>query len=141
MGWQPGRGDAPGAASGAARDPRLAGFAKGGAWDASQPSAVLAAVLDAASGSEWRCPGATRDEMLGMLRQAQALESWAAAVKLGVLRSLIRDDDQPSPAGGYHGDLPEGWTKSLTHEIALALAMPAVSADNLLFPDRQTSPW
>jgi hypothetical protein len=66
MGWQPGAGDDPGAVSGAGRDPRLAGFAKGGAWDTGQPSAALAAVLEAASGAEWRCPGATRDEMLGM---------------------------------------------------------------------------
>jgi hypothetical protein len=71
--------------------------------------------------------------MLGLLRQAQAIESRAAAVKLGVLRSLIRDDDQPLPGGGYHDDLPDGWTKSLTHEVALALAMPAVSADNLMW--------
>jgi hypothetical protein len=71
--------------------------------------------------------------MLGMLRQAQALESWAAAVKLGILRSLVRDDDEPLPGGGYHGDLPEGWTKSLTHEVALTLAVPAVSADKMMW--------
>jgi hypothetical protein len=71
--------------------------------------------------------------MLGMLRQWQALESWAAAGKLGVLRALIRDDGQPLPGGGYHGDLPDGWTKSLTHEAALALSMPAVSAENLMW--------
>ena len=35
--------------------------------------------------------------MVGLLRQWQALESWAAAGKLGVLRALIRDDDQPLP--------------------------------------------
>jgi len=71
--------------------------------------------------------------MLGMLRQAQALESWAAAVKLGILRSLVRDDDEPLPGGGYYGDLPEGWTKSLTHEVALALAVPVVSADKMMW--------
>jgi hypothetical protein len=71
--------------------------------------------------------------MLGMLRSAQAVESWAAAVKLGVLRSLVRDDDEPLPGGDYHGDLPEGWTKSLTHEVALALSVPAVSADKLMW--------
>jgi hypothetical protein len=71
--------------------------------------------------------------MLGMLRQWQALESWAGAGKLGLLRALIRDDDQPLPGGGYHGDLPGGWTKSLTHEVALALSMPAVSAENLMW--------
>jgi hypothetical protein len=71
--------------------------------------------------------------MFGMLRQAQALESRAAAVKLGILRSLVRDDDQPLPGGGYHGDLPEGWTRSLTHEVALALSLPAVTADTMMW--------
>jgi hypothetical protein len=71
--------------------------------------------------------------MLGLLRQWQALESWAAAGKLGVLRALIRDEDQPLPGGGHHGDLPDGWTRSLTHDVALALSMPAVSAENLMW--------
>ena len=77
--------------------------------------------------------GASRDETFGLLRQWQALESRAAAGKLGVLRALIRDDDQPLPGGGHHGDLPAGWTKSLTHEVALTLSMPAVSADRLMW--------
>jgi hypothetical protein len=114
-------------------DAHLPGFAKDGEWDASLPSATLAVALEAASGAEWRCPGATRDELFGLLRRWQAIESWAAAGKLGVLRALIRDDDQPLPGGGYHGDLPDGWTKSLTHEVALALSMPAVSADKLMW--------
>jgi hypothetical protein len=37
------------------------------------------------------------------------------------------------PGGGYQGDLHDGWTKSLTHEVALALSMPAVSADQLMW--------
>jgi hypothetical protein len=142
MGWQPSQDDDPDADPGPARDPRLAAFAKDGEWDTCTPSAILAAVLEGASGPEWRCPGATRDEMVGMLRQAQALESWAAAAKLGVLRSLIRDEDEPLPGGGYHGDLPEGWTKSLAHDVALALSMPAVSADKLMWAawDLRTRP-
>jgi Domain of unknown function (DUF222) len=118
-----------------ARDPRLSGFAQDGEWDACPPSSALATALEAASGPEWRCPGASRDEMIGLLRKAQALESRAAAAKLGILRSLIRDDE-PLPCRGDHrdhGDLPERWTKSLTHEVALALSMPAVSADKLMW--------
>jgi hypothetical protein len=111
----------------------LTGFARDGAWDACPPSAALAAALEAASGPDRHCPGATRDELLGMLRQWQAMESWAAAGKLALLRALIRDDDQPVTGGGYHGDLPDGWSKSLTHEVALALSMPAVSADHLMW--------
>jgi hypothetical protein len=141
--WQPGKdsgpGDAPGPRSGApgpaepVGDPRLAGFVKDGEWDACPPSAALAVALEGACGPEQRCPGAGRDELLGMLRQWQALESWAAAGKLAAARALIRDDDQPMAAGGYHGDLPDGWTKSLTHQVALALSMPAVSAEALMW--------
>jgi hypothetical protein len=115
------------------RGSHLHGFAKDGDWDSGAPSASLAAVLEDASGPEWRCPGASRDEMFGLLRQWQALEAWAVAGKLGTLRALIREDDQPLPGGGYHGDLPEGWTKSLTHEVAAALSMPAVSTDRLMW--------
>jgi hypothetical protein len=109
MGWQPGQNGNRSAASDRLRDPRVADFAKDGEWDGCRPSAELAAVLEDVSGPEWRCPGASRDEMLGMLRQAAALESWAAAVKLGVLRALVRDDDESLPGGSYHGDLPEGF--------------------------------
>jgi Domain of unknown function (DUF222) len=120
----------PGALAG---DSCLHGFAKGGDWDACPPSAALAVALERASGPEWRCPEATKDELAGLLRQWQALESWAAAGKLGVLRALIRDEDEPLPGGGHHGDLPDGWTRSLTHDVALALSMPAVSAEHLMW--------
>ena len=122
-----------GAACAPGRDAHLPGFAKGGEWDACPPSAALALALEAASGPGWRCPGASREEMFGLLRQWQALESRAAAAKLGIVRALIRDDDQPLPGGAYHGDLPGGWTRSLTHDVALALAMPAVSAERLMW--------
>ena len=70
---------------------------------------------------------------MGQLRQWQALEAWAAAGKLGMLRSLIGEDGQPLPGGSYGHGAPEGWSKSLTHEVALALSMPAVSADRLMW--------
>jgi hypothetical protein len=151
LGWQPGdgggTGDEPGsglpgrgaqggpspAGAVAGRDPGLAGFARDGQWDACRPSATLAVALESAAGPEWRCSGATQDELLGLLRQAQAIETWAASAKLGVLRALIRDDDQPLQGGGYHGDLPDGWSRSLTHEVALALSVPAVSAEKQLW--------
>jgi Domain of unknown function (DUF222) len=136
MGWQPGAGHGTGGEPGSplpGRDPRLPGFAHGGEWDTCLPSAGLAAALEAVSGPGWRCPDASRDELLGLLRRWQALESWAVAGKLGVLRALIREDDEPLPGGGFHGDLPDGWSKSLTHEAALALAMPPQSAERLMW--------
>ena len=128
-----GTGDTPGSglprSAEPVRDSPLSGFAKDARGLLPAVSGTSAALEAAAC---W-CPGATRDELLGMLRQWQALESWAAAGKLALLRALIRDDDQPLPGGSYHGDLPDGWTKSLTHEVALALSMPAVSAENQMW--------
>ena len=145
MGWQPeqgsgsGNGPDPGLpgtpdSRGPSwpRDERLAGFAPGGEWDACSPSAALAAAVEGASGEEWRCAGATHDELVGLLRQWAALESRAVAGKLGVLRALMREEDLPV-AGGHHGDLPDGWSKSLTREVALALAMSAQSAENMMW--------
>jgi Domain of unknown function (DUF222) len=122
----------PGAPGGAAPDPGLAGFAKGGVWDSAVPSAALAAALEGAAGEGWRCEGGSRDDLIGAVRSAAALESWACAAKLGVLRSLIREDGAPLPGESCHGDLPDAWSRSLTHDVALALAMSPVSAENLL---------
>jgi hypothetical protein len=133
VGRQPGEEIETGDMPVSGRHPCLSGFAVDGEWDECLPSAGLAAALEAASGAGQRCPGADRDELLGLLRQWQSLESWAAAAKLGVLRALVRDDDEPLPGGGYHGDLPVGWTRSLTHEVALALSMPAVSAEKQMW--------
>ena len=112
-------------------DPVLAGFAAGGVWDSAPPSAALAAALEAAAGEGWRCEGGLRGEIVGAVRAAAALESWWCAAKLGLLRAAIREDDD-GLGGGYHGDLPDEWSKSLTTEIALALAMSPVSAEKLM---------
>ena len=58
-----------------------------------------------------------------------ALQSWAGAGLLGMIRALIRDDDQPYLGRSRHGDLPDGWDDSLVAEIALALAVSVPSAE------------
>ena len=77
------------------RDERLAGFAEGGEWDTCPPSAELTGVLESVSGSDWECPGATDVELVGIARRWAAIESWAGAAKLGVIRALIRNEDEP----------------------------------------------
>jgi hypothetical protein len=123
MGWQPGNrdetGDEPGRLPGVpgisdasptpggteaggrvgtARDPWLDGFEEGGAWDTCPPGPVLSAVLARVAGPQWRCPEATDDELIGILRGLAATESWAAAGRLGVIRELIRRDALPRAA-------------------------------------------
>ena len=119
-------------APGDAADPGLAGFAPGGEWDSAVPSAALAVALEAAAGEGLRCEGGSRGEQVGLVRAAAAVESWACALKLGQLRALIREDAPALPGDKRHGDLPDEWSKSLTHDVALALAMSPISAENLL---------
>jgi hypothetical protein len=85
----------PGRGAGAQpdRNSRLAAFAQGGHGDTRPPDAELAAALDELSGPDRHCDGATDDELIGLLGRWQAVESWAAAGKLGV----IRTDPPPRP--------------------------------------------
>jgi hypothetical protein len=138
--WQSGSADAPGAgpgrdpgAPGASaaheRHPSLATFAAQDGCDALVPSALLALAAQAAGGPGWRCPGATADELVGLTRAFAAIESWASAGKHGTIAELVRRDDAPRPAGGRHGDLPDTWSPSLRHQLALALACSVQSAE------------
>jgi Domain of unknown function (DUF222) len=131
-GSESGASEGPGSESAGAPGRGLAGFVKGGAWDAHPPSAALAAALEGAAGPGWRCEGGSRAEIVGAVRAAAALESWWCAAKLGLIRAAIREDDPRLPGGEYHGDLPDDWSRSLTHDVALALAMSPVSAEKLM---------
>src|SRR5579859_3127934 len=128
----PGPGDgAPGSGTPSDPDPGLAGFAAGGVWDSARPSAALGAALAGAAGEGWRRAGGSRGEIVGAVRAAAALESLWSAAKLGLIRAAIREDGD-GLGGGCHGDLPDEWSRSLTTEIALALAMSPVSAEKLM---------
>jgi len=140
-GAEPGRGPglpggSPAADSGPhrARELRLGDFAKGGAGDACRPGPVLAAAAARLSGPDWRCAGATDDELIGLLGRWEALESWAAAGKLGVVRELIRRRARPGLDGGLpmHGDLPDLWEEGLGHEVSGGLEISLRAADKLV---------
>jgi hypothetical protein len=133
MGWQaehnPGPGEVPG--RGECGPASLDGFGHGGARAGAPPSAALAAALEAAAGPGDRYEGADTDALVGVVRQWAAVESWAAAGKLGALRAMMREDGEGAPLLGRRGDLPGGWDDSLNYEVAGALAMGPVSAGNL----------
>src|ERR1700726_3143582 len=133
MGWQADHnlrpGDVPDRGEGLPEPP--AGFDHGGAWVAVPPSAVLAAALEAAAGPEALYEGADTDALVGIVRQWAAVESWAAAGKLGALRAMMREDGEGTSRLRRRSDLPDGWDDSLNYEVAGALAMGPVSAGNL----------
>ena len=133
MGWQadsnPRPGEVPGQGEGLPE--LLAGFGHGGTRAGAPPSAALAAALEAAAGPGDRYEGADTDSLVGVVRQWAAVESWAAAGKLGALRAMMREDGEGAPLLRRQGDLPDGWDDSLNYEVAGALAMGPVSAGNL----------
>ncbi|HEX4094735.1 MAG TPA: DUF222 domain-containing protein [Trebonia sp.] len=132
MGWQSDAGNGTGDEPAQDPGPGLAGFGPGGAWESRAPSAALAVAVEAAAGEGYRCEGGSQGETLGVARAAATIESWACAIKLGALRAAIREDDDGLPGVKRHGDLPDEWSRSLTHDVALALSMSPVSAGNLL---------
>ena len=115
------------------RDPRLAGFAEGGEWDARAPGPELAAVLAGVAGAEWRCSEATDDELDGILRRLAAMEAWAAGGRLGVIQEKIRRDDFPQSGRPRHGDLPDVWSETVNREVSLALGLSVPSAAQMTF--------
>src|ERR1700749_2688979 len=134
MGWQaadsrPRPGEVPG--RGERRAASLAGFGHGGTWAGEPPSAAVAAALEAAAGPDALYDGADTDALVGIARQWAAVESWAAAGKLGALRAMMREDGEGTPLLRRRGDLPGGWDDSLNYEVAGALAMGPVSAGSL----------
>src|SRR5262245_10505432 len=114
------------------RDPRLAAFVKGGPGDTRSPGPELAKEIAELSGPDWRCAGATDDELIGLLGRWQAVESWAAAGKLGVVRELIRRRAVFTPGTVTAGGLPEVWDEGTEHEVAAALSISLPSADKLV---------
>jgi hypothetical protein len=133
MGWEADSDSRPGGSPGRGEPlPGLpAGFEHGGPWAKTPPSAALAAALEAAAGPEDLYEGADTDALVGIARQWAAIESWAAAGLMGSLRAMTREDSSGRPLLRRRNDLPEGWDDSLTYEVAQALAMGPVSADNL----------
>jgi hypothetical protein len=105
----------------------------GGAGDTCPPGPELAATVAELSGPEWRCQGATDEELIGLLGRWDAIGSWAEAGKLGVVRELLRRRARPGLGGSpsVHGDLPDQWEEGAGHEVSAALAISVRSADNL----------
>ena len=109
-----------------------AGFAAKAPLDRALPGAALASFCEEATGDDGRCRGASDDELIGVLRAWQRIESWASARRLAVTAELIRR--RPGPGCGLEGpaQLPEIWGKFCPDELAVAMAISARAGDKKL---------
>jgi hypothetical protein len=112
------------------RDDRLADFAQHRCADTARPNAWHVMILNDLTGADDRCPDATDDEAFGLMGRWKAVESWAAARKLGVVREMIRRRAVPEK-GMATADLPWEWERELEHEVAAQLRISLVAAHKL----------
>jgi Domain of unknown function (DUF222) len=114
------------------RDARWPLFAQGGPGDRAKPNAWHLMILSDLSGPDGRCPGATDDEVFGMLGQWGAAASWLEGRKLAVVRELIRRrPDERNVGEATASGLPWEWDERLAHEIALELRVSVPAARKL----------
>jgi Domain of unknown function (DUF222) len=108
------------------RQPRAGcGFAVGGAADDLPPGAVLAGLADDVWAAGLGSLGG--DELIGMLRAARRLVSWAAALELTAVADLAA---RRTAGAGAAGDSATG--EHIADEIAAALTLTGRAADTLL---------
>jgi hypothetical protein len=86
------------------------------------------------SGPDGRCPGATDDEVFGMLGRWGAAAGWLEGRKLAVVRELIRRrPDERNVGTATDSGLPWDWDDRLAREIALELQVSVPAAQKLLW--------
>lgn len=115
-----------------ARDPRLAWFVHGGTAEEMLPSAALASVVENLSGGGRRFSGATQDELEGLLDAQRKLIAHSEALRLAIIRAMIRRSPGPGAARGSPGALPSVWAEDLAHEIAPLLHLTLRGTDSLI---------
>jgi hypothetical protein len=109
-----------------------AGFAAQAPLDLALPGVVLASFCEETTGDDGRGRGASDDELIGVLRAWQRIESWASARRLAVTAELIRR--RPGPGCELEGaaELPGIWGKFCPDELAIAMAISARAGDKKL---------
>lgn len=117
----------PGPVSGPA-----AGFRSGGLLDSAKPGAALAGFADDASGENRDFANVRDDELIGLLRAWQRIESFGTSGKLSAIAELIRRRaaNGREPAGP--GRMPLVWSEFCADELAAALATSGQAATKLL---------
>ncbi len=109
-----------------------AGFTSGDVLDTMRPCVALVGFADDATGPDGRCDGATDDQLIGVLRAWDRIESWAGERKLAVIAELIRRRPAPGCQPAGPGAIPTAWGKFCGDELAAATATSGQAAEKAL---------
>ena len=111
---------------------RASGFASGKPLDVAPGGPVLAQFADEAAGEGDRYPGASDDELVGVICAWDRVEANASAGKHAAAAELIRRRPAPGAAVDAASGLPEEWDEFLSRELGAALALSAGDAEEVL---------
>ena len=119
-----------------------ASFGSGFALDTAPGCLALGEFAAAVAGPDDRYPGATDDEIMGVICALDRVEAHVVACKLAAVAEFIRRrparDDAPQDSGkggpekGAGGMPPQGWDEFAVKELAWALAESQGAAEELM---------
>jgi hypothetical protein len=107
------------------------GFESGGVLDVGAPSGSLAGLAESAS-RDGRLADLDDDELIGLLRVWQRLESWCASGLLKAIAELARRRPADRTPAAPSGEFPAQLSEFLGDEIAAALTLTGRAADTRL---------
>jgi hypothetical protein len=103
------------------------GFESGGALDTGVPSGTLAGLADAVT-RDGRLAELDDDELIGVLRAWQRIESWASAGGLAAVAELARRRPAPGTPAAAPGPFPEQLSEFISDEVAAAMTLTSQAA-------------
>ena len=106
------------------------GFESGGALDTSPPSGTLAGLAEAIS-HDGGLAAVDDDELIGVLRAWQRIESWASANGLAAIAELARRRPAPGIPPAPPGQFPAELSEFISDEAGAALTLTGQVASTL----------
>ena len=111
---------------------RAAGFALGKPLDVARGCPVLAQFAEEAAGEDDRFPGASDDELLGVICGWDRVEANASARKHAAVAELLRRRPAPGSVVDEGSGIPAEWGEFVGREIGAALAVSAREAEEAM---------
>src|SRR5579863_5151079 len=111
---------------------RASGFASGKPLDTAPGCLVLGQFAEAAAGDDDRYPGASGDELGGVICAWDRVEAYASSRKHAAVAELIRRRPAPGCAAQGPARMPEGWSEFTGRELGAVLGVSAGDAEEML---------
>jgi hypothetical protein len=111
---------------------RASGFASGKPLDVAAGCLVLGQFAEEAAGQDDRYPGASDDELLGVICAWDRTEAYIAARKHAAVAELARRRPAPGAAVDAATAMPEAWDEFTGRELAAVLGNGQVRAERML---------